>query len=91
MRQEHNPNGTIILSFDAYLQAPHAGETGTLKAFVTDGSAQWAGSKQITIGSSGENNFTLQVFPPDFPETAFALACSDFASLIGLFRWPLTP
>jgi hypothetical protein len=60
-RQEHLPNGTIILSFDAYLDAPHAGESGTLQASVTDGSAQWSASENITFSQAGESNFTVQV------------------------------
>lgn len=64
MIQQHLSNGSVVLTFEAFLSAPHAGETGTLIASVTDGSGPWSASKNITMSSTGENNATVQVRTP---------------------------
>lgn len=60
MRQQHLANGSVVLSLDAVLQTPHAGETGTLSAGTTDGSGPWAAQQHVTLSKAGENVVTLQ-------------------------------
>ena len=60
-RQDHYNNGSVLLSFDAFLQAPTAGESGTLSVSVNDGSGPWTASRNITLPVTGENNATVQV------------------------------
>ncbi|CAL8468004.1 g7542 [Coccomyxa elongata] len=66
VHQQHLNNGSVVLFFEAFLNAPHAGETGTLTVSTTDGSGPWSASKNITISTAGENNATVQVLvnPP---------------------------
>lgn len=61
VHQQHLNNGSVVLSFEAFLNAPHAGESGTLNVFTTDGSGPWSATKNITISSAGETNTTVQV------------------------------
>ena len=60
-RQDHYSNGSVLLSLDAYMMVPTAGESGNLMAYVQDGSAPWTISKNVTFPTTGENNATLQV------------------------------
>jgi len=62
-RQDHYSNGTVLLSFDVYMNAPTAGESGMLTASVQDGSGPWTASKNVSLPVTGENNATLQVPP----------------------------
>ena len=50
----------MLLSFDAVLYAPHAGEDGTLQAASTDGNP-WSAQQPVTLAKAGENVVTLQV------------------------------
>ncbi len=67
MRQQHLNNGSVVLFFEAFLNAPRAGETGTLTVSTTDGSGPWSASKNITISTAGESNATVQVRIPFGP------------------------
>ena len=60
-RQEHNSNGSVLLSFDAYLMAPMAGEAGTLTVAVQDGSGPWNATQNVSLPTTGENKATVQV------------------------------
>jgi hypothetical protein len=60
VRQQHLSNGSVLLSFDAVLHAPRAGEAGTLQAASTDGSA-WAAQQRVTLAQAGENVVAVQV------------------------------
>ena len=71
VRQSHLSNGSVLLSFDAVLQAPHVGEAGTLQAAVTDGSGPWTAQLPVNLSQPGENVVTLQArLPPFAPTTA---------------------
>ena len=63
VRQEHNSNGSVTLSFDAYLNAPVAGEVGTLAIAVQDGSGPWNATQNVSLPTTGENKATVQVCP----------------------------
>lgn len=60
-RQDHYTNGSVLLSFDVFMNAPVAGESGTLTASVQDGSGPWTVSKNVSLPVTGENNATVQV------------------------------
>ena len=60
-RQDHYSNGSVLLSFDAYMMVPTAGESGTLSVSVQDGSGPWTGSMNVSFPVTGENNATMQV------------------------------
>ncbi|CAK0764706.1 hypothetical protein CVIRNUC_003185 [Coccomyxa viridis] len=61
VRQEHNSNGSVTLSFDAYLNAPVAGEVGTLAIAVQDGSGPWNATQNVSLPTTGENKATVQI------------------------------
>ena len=63
VRQEHNSNGSVLLSFDAYLMAPAAGEVGTIAVAVQDGSGPWNATQNVSLPTTGENKATVQVCP----------------------------
>lgn len=63
VHQQHLSNGSVVLVFEAFLSAPHAGETGILTVSTTDGSGPWLASQNISFSSAGESNATIQVGP----------------------------
>ena len=66
----------MLLSFDAVLHAPHAGERGTLQAASADGNP-WSAQQPVTLAKAGENVVTLQVALPLLLLASTALVAWD--------------
>lgn len=59
IRQEHQEDGSVDVYFRAVLNAPKAGETGTLSASAYEN--DWSGSEDVAIEKEGENYAEVKV------------------------------
>ncbi len=62
IRQEHQEDGRVDVYFRGVLNAPKAGEIGTLSVSADD--QQWSGSQDVEIEKEGENYAEVKVSPP---------------------------